>query len=88
MPQKKTSQQKAEATPAKRQKSSTERIFGPAVMSHGFYRCSEHPRSGPEASWVEHGPVQYSGSVVELLDGPGKATLPVKTEAAGTSGYV
>ena len=36
MPQKKTSQQKAEATPAKRQKSSTERIFGPAVMSHGF----------------------------------------------------
>ena len=36
MPDKKTSQQKAEAPSAKRQKSSTERIFGTAVMSHGF----------------------------------------------------
>lgn len=36
MPQKKTLPSKTEAAPAKRQKSSTERIFGPAVMSHGF----------------------------------------------------
>lgn len=36
MPQKKTPPQKAAPAPAKRQKSSTERIFGPAVMSHGF----------------------------------------------------
>lgn len=36
MSQKKLTTQKAETARAKRQKTSTERIFGAAVMSHGF----------------------------------------------------